>query len=353
MNLGVQDMLKELKIQPEVVQEENSDDSDIENEDYSTPLSRLRSLIKKIRNSEIVKNKYKGACETAGIDSTINPVLDCPTRWNSTFQMLEVALKVRNGLNVMCLTHQFYDYLIKEDEWTMLEKIHRILVNFKDLSTKLNAENYVTLPSVVVYFNLLLDDIETQICILEREQGKNIIDERILKGLVAAKNKMLKRYKLTNWIYCLVLILDPRFKIETFDKTSWGREMKTESIRLFHNKYKEYQLAYPLETVMTVSSGSSESLNIDSPSPTIDFNLLYEKPSKTSSQDYQKEFELYSKSKRCLLSDDILQWWKTHENSYPILSKMHVTFSPLLQHRCQQSVYSREHPLLCGNIEQD
>lgn len=47
MNLGVQDMLKELKIQPEVVQEENSDDSDIENEDYSTPLSRLRSLIKK------------------------------------------------------------------------------------------------------------------------------------------------------------------------------------------------------------------------------------------------------------------------------------------------------------------
>lgn len=271
MNLGVQDMLKELKIQPEVVQEENSDDSDIENEDYSTPLSRLRSLIKKKkknRNSEIVKNKYKGACETAGIDSTINPVLDCPTRWNSTFQMLEVALKVRNGLNVMCLTHQFYDYLIKEDEWTMLEKIHRILVNFKDLSTKLNAENYVTLPSVVVYFNLLLDDIETQICILEREQGKNIIDERILKGLVAAKNKMLKRYKLTNWIYCLVLILDPRFKIETFDKTSWGREMKTESIRLFHSKYKDNQLAYPLETVMTVSSGSSESLNIDS--PTID-----------------------------------------------------------------------------------
>lgn len=47
MNLGVQDMLKELKIQPEVVQEENSDDSDIENEDYSTPLSRLRSLINK------------------------------------------------------------------------------------------------------------------------------------------------------------------------------------------------------------------------------------------------------------------------------------------------------------------
>jgi len=48
----------------------------------------------------------------------------------------------------------------------------------------------------------------------------------LIFALQSARDKILKHYKKSNWIYCVSLILDPRHKIEAFDKTAWGRDLK-------------------------------------------------------------------------------------------------------------------------------
>lgn len=45
------------------------------------------------------------------------------------------------------------------------------------------------------------------------------LDEDLLQGFQAPRNKMLKHYELRNQICCVNFILDPKHKIETFDPT--------------------------------------------------------------------------------------------------------------------------------------
>ncbi|XP_044018781.1 uncharacterized protein LOC122859328 [Aphidius gifuensis] len=54
----------------------------------------------------------------------------------------------------------------------------------------------------------------------------------------AGRDKILKHYHKSNWIYCAVLILDPRHKLETFDRTSWGKNLRDESYKTFEKIYK-------------------------------------------------------------------------------------------------------------------
>ena len=54
-------------------------------------LEMLRNLIKKIRSSPLSEEKFK----TFQVDTTLKPILDVPTRWNSTADMLERALVLK------------------------------------------------------------------------------------------------------------------------------------------------------------------------------------------------------------------------------------------------------------------
>lgn len=43
------------------------------------------------------------------------------------------------------------------------------------------------------------------------------LDQQLITAYEAALSKLLKYYSKTNWVLCIVLLLDPRHKTETFD----------------------------------------------------------------------------------------------------------------------------------------
>lgn len=330
LNLGIQDLMKTLTLKSDIPTEDDiSEDEDQENleeiiEDSSTATMKLRSVISKIRKSEVLRNKFRSACETAGVPTTLTPTLDCPTRWNSTHDMLGVALKLRGGINTLCGTvPELSDFQISGTEWILLERVYKLLRNFKILTTKLGGEKYVTLPFVIVSFNLLVDTVESAIKQLSGKIGSDEVDTILIVALQSARDKMLKHYKKTNWIYCSTLVLDPRHKVETFDLTPWGKELKRESLKKFEEVYQEYRN----QAASTESTSTDEELQSNDEAADeelLDFNKLYSPVSSplTTSQSSKKELEEYLDQPRAASNEDILKWWKCHQLQLPVLSKM-------------------------------
>ncbi len=98
INLTVQEILKDIKAgdaQEEdellelVSQEEKENNFNVE------IIPKLRRLIVKIRSSPQQKEKFARRCGFFLIQP-LNPILDVKTRWNSTYLMLDRALKLRS-----------------------------------------------------------------------------------------------------------------------------------------------------------------------------------------------------------------------------------------------------------------
>lgn len=90
-NLGVQDFIKNLARNSnfEDVHSGNGTDSQFESDDAVIVL-----IFTKIRRNEKLNKRFHSVCETVSVPTNISPILDCPTTWNSTHDMIGIALKL-------------------------------------------------------------------------------------------------------------------------------------------------------------------------------------------------------------------------------------------------------------------
>lgn len=94
----------------------------------------------------------------------LSPKIDVCTRWNSTYDMLKVALLLKPALISLFQSNTaFHMYLLSEEEWCLCSEVQKFLKHFKTVSTVLGGDSYVSLPYVIVAFNMLLDKIENKI----------------------------------------------------------------------------------------------------------------------------------------------------------------------------------------------
>lgn len=335
LNLGVQDLLKSLNIDCNFEEDSTTtcdvdDDDELERDidevdkeqfeytsaieyDGDSFISKIRSLSKKIRRqSENLRLRFKSACDMAGVTSNVCPILDVPTRWNSTQAMLKTAIKQEKGLELLCENEpKLSSYKLTEHEWILVKGVQRILKMFKKVSDLLCGEKYATLPVVIVTLNLIVDKIEEETKRLNDKVDRSLTDEALIRAYEKARDKILKHYQKTNWLYCACLVLDPRHKEETFDLTKWGKELKNMSMETIKTMYETYRL----EEANTPSSQTSP--DTEQEDDDIDPNYLYSK------KNYAKaDLEKYLQCSRCDSNTDILTWWKLHQQEYPTLSKI-------------------------------
>jgi len=314
LNLGVQDTLKLVKLQDMTCDNDYNKDEKVEDNtnDEQSCLIKLREIFKTIRLSEQWQIKLRSCCETTNV-KYVSPSIDVSTRWNSTHNMIKIGLHFKNPINTLCENNVTFSHLkLNQDEWSLLEKFYKYFKVFQTVSTLLGSDKYVTLPMVIVGFNMLLDSIEKQIFELDRKIDRNEIDECLLTAFQAGRDKMLKHYSKTNWIYCASLILDPRHKIDTFDLTSWGKEMKEESIKQFLEFYKNYY-----DEKQNDDNACTERTETNEDDICID-SLYMEQIIRTPIQ----EFETYMNAPRASKETSVLSWWKLNEVTYPTLSTM-------------------------------
>lgn len=216
IHLAAQDFLRELQIEDNHVVSEEYDEYDdreelLENHENvyeeqeeeegtseSKVMVRLRTLFKKLKYSEQLRDKLKSACDVMGV-KFLSPILDVSTRWNSSCDMIDVALQMRAALEFFCTTDSKLQLLnLTTTEWDLLNTIRKYLMYFKTLSTTLCGDKYITLPLVILGFNLLLDKLETSIQSINEKRRQTVTDMCLKNALQRALDKLLKHYRKCN-----------------------------------------------------------------------------------------------------------------------------------------------------------
>ncbi|KAG7552021.1 Ribonuclease H-like superfamily [Arabidopsis thaliana x Arabidopsis arenosa] len=297
-------------------------------------ISRIRAAVRYVRSSPGRLNKFKECILHLRLSSTAGVCLDVETRWNSTYLMLESAVKLKKGFDMLELEDDKYvvelgklEGVPTEADWDYAKTYTPILKFFYDATLRISATRYVT-------GNLYLKDI-FGVGLMIRKLGLNKADPNQKAMAIKMKAKFDKYWgdmENMNLVIFLACVIDPRYKMKYVSwliRESYGVGpnsiaealiMKINSVlekmfKLYEDKVSgsSMQTEGPSEVV----SEAAETYDLDS---LIDIHEESE-----DNTDGQSELESYLADACVPRSDpkfDILLWWKKTGSKYKILSLM-------------------------------
>lgn len=169
-------------------------------------LQPIRSVVKWIRVTRSMSRAYKRKCEERGLKKKCIG-LDCVTRWNSTFKLLDDAIKYREVLTELYNeTRSEPGEMITNYNWSIAMIIRDVLAAF-EYATKVFS--YVYEPNVHL---VVLEGIKIVHAI--HEGSKNSEIPAVTDILWGMKVKWMSYFAEFPYIYGIAVILDPGLKLE-------------------------------------------------------------------------------------------------------------------------------------------
>lgn len=153
-------------------------------------ISRARNLAKKLRTQTFIYLIKK--------QNLKKPIIDCPTRWCSTVDMLENLLLLKDYCEELALT-KFQNFVtLKDNEWTKIEEICAALRPSKICTKKLQAEQLTLSDFFGIWYEtkMMTEAIHTPFATL------------ILEQMISREQKLLN-----NDVLLSAVFMDPRYKI--------------------------------------------------------------------------------------------------------------------------------------------
>ncbi|XP_074374404.1 zinc finger BED domain-containing protein RICESLEEPER 2-like [Apium graveolens] len=199
---------------------------------------------------------------------------DVPTRWNSTYVMLESALQYKVALSQYELVDKNVGYLTDE-EWAKVHKICQFLKPFYDITVLFSGSQY---PTSNLYFRGVYK-IQSLISNEMQDEGS------ILYQTAFEMNEKFRKYwKNYSLILSFAVILDPRYKLKFVEYVFR---------KIYPTNYSEKEF----ESIFCQNDSQNET--------------------KSQLHLYLEESKLDARVKL-----DVLSFWRSNKSKYPILSAM-------------------------------
>ncbi len=80
-------------------------------------ISKIRDSVKYIRSSQTRKEKFEEIVEQLGISCGKSPSLDTPTRWNSTYMMIDTTREYRGVFDSLAIQDTNYPFKPSFEDW--------------------------------------------------------------------------------------------------------------------------------------------------------------------------------------------------------------------------------------------
>ncbi|KAL8472439.1 hypothetical protein ACS0TY_029594 [Phlomoides rotata] len=245
--------------------------------------------------------KFEETARLLKVSSSKKLVLDCKTRWNSTYKMLKVVICYKDMFTRLKQRESLYKSAPKEEEWEIARDICNKLKVFNSVTELFSGTGY---PTANLYFPKICEikmALKEWLCC-----GKSIIERMAMRML----DKFEKYWFQINGIMGVATVLDPRYKL-----------------RLLHFYFP---FIYPngedakreIERIQVGASYQSSASSLTNPDESeIDPMSKYDKFVASDFEGNSKN-ELDSYLEECVLQRlpdfDILGWWK-NALKYPTL----------------------------------
>lgn len=257
-------------------------------------------------------------------------ILDCSTRWNATYAMLSTALEFKVVFPRYGQGDSGYKYLPSEDDWVRVEEVCSFLALFNEVANIISGSEYPTL-------NLFLPELWS---IKELLDDKSDSEVPWLSLMAMKMKKKFDKY----WGECKLLIsigavLDPRFKMKLIEFAFgfiYSEEEAPKQINLvrnslydLYNEYLDEHKASIADISMQDVVQSSDATNKDPTPRLLSGRLKYEKYIRSvyTVQNVKSELDTYLEEGVFICEEnsghfDALEWWKSNNLKFRILSKM-------------------------------
>jgi hAT family C-terminal dimerisation region/Domain of unknown function (DUF4413) len=250
---------------------------------------------------------------------------DVDTRWNSTYNMIGDAIRLRKEIGEFIRNHPDLSALqLADEEWLTLQQVAKILKPFWDHTNTVSTTCPSIIESLQIYWNLddLLDDVKNS-----KGDFSNVSREvQAAAGKAIRKLDKFTKKMDDNVLHYVACILDPRIKTRfiTAQMSQSDAQHIIGEVRSFLKK--EYPFEAPVSTQSERPSGMSERM----------WNALCRvQPSQgiiTSDIDTYLDSPPVSWSHRLIEDGDpewVLKWWKANTFQYPLMSQAVRDYLPV------------------------
>lgn len=309
-----------------------------------TAIEKIRELLKHIDSSPSRLQVFNSLAVGMGLNPKSGIYLDIPTRWNSTFKMLKEALKYKTVLN--SYAHRSFEISPSEEEWAKAEAICEFLKAFEELTLVVSAHRMPTthkfLPLVLCIRHALKDpawqstDLLKELATSMQSKFEKYWDSDEDSILNESNHQRKKKEIAFNIVLVIATILDPRRKVDYLD-FFYEKVCNNANQIDIHVKYalewmRKYFTAYEQRCartsgVDTMPCASEVSSNVGSPvlgKRKLEAEFAQYKSRRRVARAPKSEIDAYLDEEMEVESEDldILAWWKSKAEKYPVLSTM-------------------------------
>ncbi|XP_075640326.1 zinc finger BED domain-containing protein RICESLEEPER 1-like [Castanea sativa] len=277
-------------------------------------LSLIGDGIERIRDSVIywigspkMRQKFDGNPRQLRVQCTKELVLDCKTRWNSTYLMLSTALIYKDVFSRLTKSEASYTCLPHDYDWKVAKDIYERLELFYSVTEFFSSRKYSTTN---MYFTLVC---ELKIALNEWSLSSNEMISRMVESMLVKFNSYWAN---VNIVMVVAAILDPRYKMKLLKFCYPNIYDVDES--LVDNEGSSYMPASTSNYVAQMKCKLSEAMS--------SFDLFVNNSSSSSKKHWstRMEFDHFIDEGVLKRSEDfdILAWWKSNGLKYHTLQRI-------------------------------
>lgn len=299
-------------------------------------IESIRAVMRYVSQSPARLKKFRECVVAEKIESQKLLCLDCPTRWNSTYLMLDVAQIYERAFERFALEDSYmiqdFDSIPTSIDWRKCRYLNQVLENFYDLTLKVSGSKYVTC-------NTFFQDISGMNAVLnEMMQNDNHEVATLALGMKEKYDKYWGNIEKMNMLIFVAPILDPHIKFDYVEFVLLkmygqyeGARMASLAKEALGDLYVEYK---KLNSPSEVNPAAS-SRQVDKCSMSVDVDVEKRIQDKYKEDFKKRKIEARGKDSKIELDkylgencedeeDDfqILNWWKVNSPRFPILSKL-------------------------------